>query len=256
MGCPAGRFTLPKKRGASDNAQYSVSFRQNPQINMPTATTKERYSQKLSQQICELLKKDIIECNLEPGQLLEGVAISERYQIGRTPFREACQRLETAGLVEIVPHRGAFVASFSHRNISDLFELRMVVEPEVAALAAQRSAGSSLAALESNIAEWEGLTQSTEPPGIPDINWNSKNFHLEVARLTQNKELVNVVEAIQDKLMRIMIFTARRSPHNFPFNAIHPEILEAIRKGNASEAKERMIRDIKIAWDWVRDFGG
>src|SRR5580698_7433110 len=136
---------------------------------MVLAATKERYNQKLSQQIFELLRKDIIECTLEPGQLLEGTAISERYQIGRTPFREACQRLESAGLVEIFPHRGAFVASFSHRNISDLFELRMVVEPEIAALACQRSNADNLKALEDNITESKQLLKSSDPRLVPEI---------------------------------------------------------------------------------------
>ena len=70
---------------------------------MTLAVATERGTKKLSQQIYELLKRDIVECRLEPGQLLEETAISERYQIGRTPFREACHRLEAAGLVEIVP---------------------------------------------------------------------------------------------------------------------------------------------------------
>ena len=223
---------------------------------MTTPTTKERYTQKLSEQICAMLRKDIIECTLEPGQLLENSAISERYQIGRTPFREACQRLESAGLVEIVPHRGAFVASFSYRDISNLFELRMIVEPEIAALACQRGSGSNLEELVENIAEFQRLTKTGAPWLVPEINWNSKNFHLAVARLTQNKELVSVVEGIQDKLMRIMIFTARRSPQNIPLNAIHPRILEAIRGGKPADAREWMTKDIKQAWDWVRDFGG
>lgn len=222
---------------------------------MQAARTK-RYSQKLSRQIYELLKKDIVECNLEPGQLLEGAVICERYQIGRTPFREACQQLETAGLVEIIPYRGAHVASFSFRDISDIFEARLMLEPEVAALASQRRLENKLEELEANIAEGKTLTRTGAPPLVPEINLNSKNFHLGVAQLTQNKELVNAVEGIHDKLMRIVIFTARRSPQTYPFNSIHPQILDAIRRGDAAGAREWMIKDIKEAWDWVRDFGG
>jgi DNA-binding GntR family transcriptional regulator len=223
---------------------------------MESPAVKERGARKLSQQVCELLKKDILECRLEPGQLLEEAAINERYQIGRTPFREACQRLEAEGLVEIVPHRGAFVASFSYRDISDLFELRMMVEPAMAELASQRFSVEKLQALDENIAEWKSITQANGPRLVPEINWNSKNFHVGVARLTQNRELAATVEGMRDKLMRVIIFTARRSPHNYPFNAIHAEILEAIRSGNASEARNLMTKDIKNAWDWVRDFGG
>src|SRR2546427_1531628 len=100
-----------------------------------TTTTKDRGSRKLSEQIYILIKRDILECNLDPGQLLDEVTVSERYQIGRTPFREACQRLESEGLIEIVPHRGVFIASLSSKDIYDLFELRLIVEPSAAELA-------------------------------------------------------------------------------------------------------------------------
>lgn len=209
------------------------------------AISKELSSRKLSQRVCELLKNDILECRLEPGQLPEENAINARSQIDRTPFRETCQRVAAVGLVEIVPHRGAFVASFSLRDISDLFELRMVVEPAVAELASQRFTAGQLDALDANIAEWKALTASTGPTRVPEIDWNSKNFHVGVARLTQNRELVNAVESMHDKLMRVIIFTARRSPRNYPFDAIHRELLLAIRSGNASDARSLTSRSRK-----------
>ena len=89
--------------------------------------------------------------------------ITERYQIGRTPFREACHWLEAEGLIEIIPHRGCFVGSFSNKDINDLFELRMIVEPQVAELACLRSHDAQLQVLEKNIAEAERLTRSKRP---------------------------------------------------------------------------------------------
>jgi DNA-binding GntR family transcriptional regulator len=222
---------------------------------MTGTLTREPSTKKLSQQIYELLKKDIVECRLEPGELLEEASMSERYAIGRTPFREACQRLEAAGLVEIVPHRGAFVASFSSEDIDDLFELRMIVEPAVAELACQRSSGSGLEALAENVAEWGRLTKMSAPSLVPQINLNSKNFHLGVARLTRNKELMSAIENMHDKLMRIIVFSARRSPPDYPFNAVHPEIFEAIGRGNSVEARDLMTKDVKQAREWIRNFG-
>jgi DNA-binding GntR family transcriptional regulator len=220
---------------------------------MGAAATRERGAKKLSQQVCELLKRDIVECGLEPGQLLDEAVIAERYKIGRTPFREACQRLAAAGLIEIVDHRGAFVSSFAYHDINDLFELRMMVEPAVADLACQRNSGATLQVLEENIKEWESLMSI--PDLVPEINWNSKNFHIGVAQLTTNKELISMIERIHDKLMRLIIFTARRSPQNYPFNAVHPEILEAIRHSNSAEARNLMVKDITGTWEWIKHFG-
>jgi len=217
--------------------------------------TKERSTKKLSEQIYELMRKDIVECNLEPGELLEETVITDRYQIGRTPFREACHWLEAEGLLKIVPHRGCFVASFSNKDVNDLFELRLIVEPQVAELASVRNQAGQLLRLEKNISEAQRLTKAKKPNTNPNINWNSMEFHVEVAKLTQNQELQGVIEGIHTKLMRIVMFTARRSPENYPFNSIHPEIYEAIRTGKSADARKAMIRDIEGARKWISDFG-
>ena len=98
---------------------------------MPSrVASKKKANIKLSEQIYHLLKRDIIECVYEPGQTLQESAVRETYKIGHTPFREACARLKAEGLIQIVPHRGYFVAPFSPSLIQDLFELRLMVEPK------------------------------------------------------------------------------------------------------------------------------
>ena len=222
---------------------------------MPTTTRSEHGVKKLSAQVYELLKHDILECTWEPGQVLDEAIVSERYQIGRTPFREACHRLEAEGLIEIVPHRGSFVGSFSAKDIGDLFELRLVVEPSVAEMACTRRQPSDLKRLEVNLKDCARLRKSKRAQVIPELNWNSQDFHVQVARLARNAELVELVERIHSKLMRILVFTARRSPNDYPFNAIHAEIFDAIVRGKGSEARKLMVRDIEQAQHWVLAFG-
>jgi DNA-binding GntR family transcriptional regulator len=218
-------------------------------------TTKEVGSKRLSEQLYNLIKRDILESNLESGQLLEEATVSERYQIGRTPFREACQRLEAEGLIEIVPHRGVFIASFSSKDVHDLFELRLIVEPSAAELACLRQKEGSLKRLEVNLKDCARLMKNRPSSVTPEINWNSKDFHVGVAALTHNEALVDVVEGIHDKLMRILTFTARHSPENYPFNALHVEIHRAIERGSAAEARKLMTRDIEQAHQWIREYG-
>jgi DNA-binding GntR family transcriptional regulator len=222
---------------------------------MLTTTSKDISNKKLSAQVYELLKHDILECAWEPGQLLEETEVSDRYQIGRTPFREACPRLEAEGLIEIVPHRGVFVASLSTKDIIDLFELRLVVEPTIAEMACVRRQPGDLKGLEVNLKDCARLSRSKRAQVIPELNWNSQDFHVQVARLARNVELIEVVERIHNKLMRILVFAARRSPDDYPFNAIHAEIFDAIVRGKGGEARKLMVRDIEQAQQWVKDFG-
>lgn len=85
---------------------------------MPAATTNRvvRKSTNLTNELYTLLKKDIVECRLTPGEVLQESFVRERYQIGHTPFREACQRLEAEGLIQIVPRRDILSRSFRIRT--------------------------------------------------------------------------------------------------------------------------------------------
>jgi DNA-binding GntR family transcriptional regulator len=74
-----------------------------------TLSKHRRRPVKLSERIYESLKRDIIDCRFGPGELLEEAVVTERYRVGRTPFREACHKLAGDGLVQIIPHRGTFV---------------------------------------------------------------------------------------------------------------------------------------------------
>ena len=223
--------------------------------NMTIVTSRQQNPKTLSAQLYELIKHDILECTLEPGQLIEETTIVERYRIGRTPFREVCPRLEAEGLIEIVPHRGIFVASVSNKDIIDLFEFRLVVEPAIAEMACLRRQPGDMKRLEVNLKDCARLRRGKRAQMIPELNWNSQDFHVQVARLARNLELVEVVERIHNKLMRILVFTARRSPDDYPFNAIHAEIFEAIVRGKGAEARRLMVRDIEQAQQWVHDFG-
>jgi len=218
----------------------------------PAHTAEKRSGKKLTEQIYELLKKDIVECTLEPGELLLESAIRERYQIGHTPFREACHRLAAEGLIQILPHRGYYVASFSKRDIRDLFELRLKLEPWAAELACQRAQPHELGALEEVVARFARLSEERPPQSFREVNWSSMTFHVGVARLAGNRELQNIIENLHHKLMRIIMFTARRSPEDELFDACHPMILDAIRRGKPAEARRLMVKDITSTRAWVR----
>jgi DNA-binding GntR family transcriptional regulator len=207
---------------------------------------------KLTEQIYELLKTDIIECRLEPGELLLESAVRERYSIGHTPFREACHRLAAEGLIQILPHRGYYVASFSKRDIRDLFELRLKLEPWAAELACQRGQPQDLARLEEVVGRIARLSEERPPQSFREVNRSSMEFHVGVARLSGNLELQNIIESLHTKLMRIIMFTTLRSPEDELIDPCHAQILDAIRAGNPREARRLMVKDIVTTRDWIK----
>ena len=220
---------------------------------MPSrVASKKKANIKLSEQIYHLLKRDIIECVYEPGQTLQESAVRETYKIGHTPFREACARLKAEGLIQIVPHRGYFVAPFSPSLIQDLFELRLMVEPKASNLACQRQNPLQLAKVEENLNESKRLSRGGEAENIPQIVWNSIEFHTLIASMTGNQELAAFVENLHHRLMRLIILIAKRRPPMFGFNAVHYQIFEALRERDAEKVQKLMEEDLNHTRAWIQ----
>ncbi len=85
------------------------------------------------------IEEAIVTLDLEPGGVVSEVQLSKRIGIGRTPIREALQRLARAGLVVILPRRGILVSEVNIRSQLQLIELRREVERLVAGGAANRA---------------------------------------------------------------------------------------------------------------------
>jgi DNA-binding GntR family transcriptional regulator len=80
----------------------------------------------------------IVRLELAPGDVLREAQLQERLGVGRTPLREALQRLARDQFVEVVPRRGMFVTSIDVGELSTLYETRAVMEPYTARLACAR----------------------------------------------------------------------------------------------------------------------
>src|SRR6266446_9229971 len=85
------------------------------------------------------LKKAILRGEIEEGVFLSESAIMHRYGIGRTPFREACNRLHDERLLEVVPRRGYLVPEVSYQAVGAIFETRLILEGAIAELACERA---------------------------------------------------------------------------------------------------------------------
>ena len=84
------------------------------------------------------LEQDIVTGVLRPGERLDEQSLAARFGVSRTPIREALMQLASAGLIELQPRRGAFVASLSLREVIERFEVMAALEGACGALAARR----------------------------------------------------------------------------------------------------------------------
>lgn len=93
----------------------------------------------LADRVYQALKHRILTCTFKPGDQLIEVELCAALNVSRTPLREAFNRLAHEGLVIASPYRGYSVAPLSTEAFQQLCEVRRIIEPQVAALAAERA---------------------------------------------------------------------------------------------------------------------
>jgi len=109
----------------------------------------------LADQAFYAIRELIVTLELAPGAAINERELTERLTIGRTPVREALRRLAQEQLVEVYPRRGIFVTTVDVRDLAKLCEVRAVLEPEAARLAAERATQPDLDALGDLLNEYE-----------------------------------------------------------------------------------------------------
>ncbi len=194
------------------------------------------------------IKEGIVRGEIEEGVFLSEKEIMKRYGIGRTPFREACNRLHHEHLLEVVPRRGYLVPRMSLQEVRDLFELRVLVEGAVAELAAERAREEEieeLARLADHASRLDASRQSENDRAEANIN-----FHMHLAGMAHNQELMRLESRVLQQTRRLAYSVARSTGvrrEGMSLEALHRPIVEAIRRRDRAAARRAIIHDIQQA---------
>jgi DNA-binding GntR family transcriptional regulator len=198
----------------------------------------------LSEKAYTAIKREILQGKIEEGTFLSEADVRARHQIGRTPFREACNRLHHEGILEVVPRRGYLVPEMSFRDVRDMFDARLLLEGVIAEIAAAR-------ATQAQMEELEHIAKEDPPSGNSDDDYEAlskanTSFHLCLARMTQNRELVNLMMGILERNERLAYLELRSSRiEASEVEMLHTPIVKAIRRRDPVAAREAVLVDIK-----------
>jgi DNA-binding GntR family transcriptional regulator len=184
----------------------------------------------------ERLKAEILRSDLPPGFQAPEPDIAERLGMSRTPVREALIRLESEGLVELVPRRGAKVLPLSIDDFLEIYELLVALEPA----ALEKLAGMPVGV--QDLEELETLNEEMEKAGeAGDLDaWASADdrFHRKLLRLSSNGRLVSYAECLLDQAHRGRLLLLHL--HKKPIGAAqeHRDILAAVLSGDSAAAAD------------------
>lgn len=204
----------------------------------------ETVSAALVDDLAAQIREKIMSGEYPVGTPLRQAELATTFGTSRTPIREALRQLQSGGLIELQPNRGAVVRVPVPWEIREVYEIRADLEALAARRAASRLDDSSLARLrEANDAMYRRSTAlATGAPVDPrDANANDR-FHSDIAAASGNSRLERMLTEINDAFPRnvsgqLLLENSRHREENF---AEHGQILDAIETGDARHAADLM----------------
>ena len=220
----------------------------------------------------DYIRQKLLRSIFSAGDRLSPAALAREIGVSNIPVREAISRLHSEGLVELIPHRGAFVRRADRQEVIELSELRSVLECNAAASAARRISEVELDELAAHLKAMRELVEEIRDPagegpqaamhrwGIADVA-----FHDAILRAAGNRQIVKVIE---DTNIMVRMFGYRAAyPPDWPelgkFYAgnykVHKDVFVAIRRRDPKAARRAMLanmrrtrRNILARFDWLR----
>ena len=185
--------------------------------------------------------EDIRSGVLRPGDRLTETELAAQLGISRTPVREAIRQLESDGLVTHTPRVGTTIRSLGHAEVSELYDMRSVLEGTAARFAAR---AASEVELENLGAIHQEMAAATDPATLSRLN---RQFHVALLDSARNRFLVKAVAAINTTLLILGPSTLEETGRAAQANAEHARILAALAARDAKAAEAEMVAHIAAA---------
>lgn len=183
----------------------------------------------------------IIDQRLPPGTKLSEAALCEAFNVGRMRIRQSLLLLASREVVELLPNRGAFVASPSAEQAREVFEARLMIEPNVARLAAQRATDDDLLMLERHLRlEHEAHTSGKRRDAIR----LSGQFHVLLAEIADNAVALRMVKELVTRTSLIIGIFGSPGVSNCR-DEDHGEIFATFRSRDGEHASHLMAEHLR-----------
>ena len=159
------------------------------------------------QQVYRAMRKAILAGEYAPGAHLTAEGIAQRLDVSRTPARESLLLLEADGLVRILPHQGAFVATWSHAELVEIYSQRAVLEPLAAEAAATRIGDGPLEELRTLIKRMEFAIGTGESIlDLAALSEANDRFHRVIAESSESPRLKSTIYSLLALPMGLTVF--------------------------------------------------
>ncbi|MDV4150467.1 GntR family transcriptional regulator [Clostridium sp. AL.422] len=191
----------------------------------------------------DIIKKKIISCKYKPNEFLSEIELMNEIEVGRTPIREALNKLEQEHLVKIIPKKGSLVSGIAYRDVKEIYEIRELIEPYLIRKYAHKVDKDKLLKLKDEFEK----QRNSKSFDSEEMYVKDDYFHEIIFENSENKYFINLFNSINNQNQRIRVLSGEVDKNRMKETYDeHIEIINEILEDNIDEAAKIMEHHLKM----------
>ncbi|UKS30865.1 GntR family transcriptional regulator [Paenibacillus sp. HWE-109] len=195
----------------------------------------------LTEEIYRIVKEDILSHKLKSGEKINIDQLARQLEVSNIPIREALSRLQSEGFIHVIPFKGMFVTMMSLKDLNELYEIRLQLEPLAVEKAALRLPVDILERLQDTMESLHDNPPSAEN-GLEVVDQMNTSIHGTILAYCDNANLANLVRGYMEQVQRYLSFiqlTLDVDTTKVEWEE-HQAILQKLRERDSQGAAEAM----------------
>ncbi len=201
--------------------------------------------------VTRALRAAVISGELQPGRVYSAPSLGEQFGVSATPIREAMLDLAREGLVITIPNRGFQITEVAERDLREVTELRLMLEPSAVERATPLIPASALPELRRKAAD---IVAGAESGDLVEYLAADSDFHLALLHYAGNARLVELVSGLRSQTRLFGLAGLHAQGRLVASAHEHDLMLDAIEAGDAARARDLVHVHIEhVLTDWSGD---
>ena len=203
----------------------------------------------LREEVFNTLRDQILKGELSPGDRLMEIHLADRLGVSRTPVREAIHMLEREGLAITIPRRGAQVAKMTEKELSDVLEVRQVLDELAITKACAVATSDLIDRLEASVMDFREAVKTGDPKLIVE---EDESFHRIIYEAADNPRMLSILDNLREQMYRFRFEYIREEKNYDMLIEEHKQIIECLKRGDVDGVRAAMHTHLQNQVDAVR----
>lgn len=207
----------------------------------------------INERVYELLKRRIMSFVYTPGSKVDLRQIEDELKVSQTPIKHALSRLAVEGLVEVNPRRGTYVKTVTEKDLIEIFDVRIIIEPSAGEMVAKGKNPEKIGKIRMR---YEATLELDANANYNEFIERSRLFDREIVRATDNSRLIRFYEQLNAHMQMLLFRFPRQTLGRRDLATKEHEEIVAALESNPLKAR-RLMRDhlVKTKKFYLKAYG-